>query len=328
MILILTQAADLTADRVCRILEQRGEQFLRFDPADFPQRAELTVSIKRGGLRKVALIHHGVTSDLDQTTAVWCRRPGAPIVAEAHGELIARYLLAECKDFLRALYDLLDCPWVPGPFHVIDRMQLKLRQLQVAAQLGFSIPDTVVTNSPTALLQLWRERSHIVSKLAGPTAFNRTLGTEMARYTDVVNATDLIHAAALKLCPLTFQEHIEKAVEIRVTVVGDIVFSAEIRSQETWRTRVDWRRYDHASTRYALHDLPDSIADACRDLVGRLGLVYGAIDLIRRPDGEYVFLELNPAGEYGWIESRLGFRISEAICDLLTNSRHIEEASA
>jgi len=53
------------------------------------------------------------------------------------------------------------------------------------------------------------------------------------------------------------------------------------------------------------------------DIVRGSGLTYATLDFIVRPDDELVFLELNPAGQYLWIEQLTGLPISEAICDYL-----------
>jgi glutathione synthase/RimK-type ligase-like ATP-grasp enzyme len=71
------------------------------------------------------------------------------------------------------------------------------------------------------------------------------------------------------------------------------------------------------ATQYAPHDLPRDVERRCVALVGRLGLTYGAIDMIVTPDGRYVFLEINPSGLYQWIEVATGLPITDAICDLL-----------
>src|SRR5262249_19377113 len=153
--------------------------------------------------------------DLRRTTAVWCRRPGRPQPAEGQDPRIAQYVADEAREFLRALYDVIDAPWVPGPLHVIERTQLKLRQLQLAGAAGLSTPEPLMTNDPRALFEFWRQQP-IVSKLAGPTAFGRALGDELARYTEMVTPADLVHAHALRACPMTFQPHIDKKLEVRV----------------------------------------------------------------------------------------------------------------
>ena len=99
--------------------------------------------------------------------------------------------------------------------------------------------------------------------------------------------------------------------------MGERVFAAEIASQSSARTRHDWRHYDVDSTPHTVHQLPPAIERACITLVRSLGLVYGAIDFVLTPDGEYVFLEINPNGQYLWIEHLTGLPITAAIVDHL-----------
>jgi len=102
-----------------------------------------------------------------------------------------------------------------------------------------------------------------------------------------------------------------------VTVVGDRVFSAAIESQATDRTRVDWRRYDHRNTPVTAIELPSDLVRRLQTLVDRLQLSFAAIDLILTPEGEFVFVEVNPNGQYLWIEEATGLPISDAVADHL-----------
>jgi glutathione synthase/RimK-type ligase-like ATP-grasp enzyme len=52
------------------------------------------------------------------------------------------------------------------------------------------------------------------------------------------------------------------------------------------------------------------------------GLNYGALDLILTPDGRHVFLEVNPVGEFFWLERCPGLPISKAIADILLSQSH------
>jgi len=58
-----------------------------------------------------------------------------------------------------------------------------------------------------------------------------------------------------------------------------------------------------------------------RALMRRLGLVYGAIDLRLTPDGRYVFLEINPAGQFLYVEQQTGQPIAAALAALLAAGR-------
>ena len=137
------------------------------------------------------------------------------------------------------------------------------------------------------------------------------------RYTEPVRPRDLLHVEDLRLCPLLVQPYVPKRLELRVTVVGHQVFAAAIDSQATNHTRLDWRRYDDAGTPIAPFALPGEVANRCRALVHELGLRYGAIDLVLTPDDRFVFLEINPNGQYLWIELATDLPISDAIADHL-----------
>jgi glutathione synthase/RimK-type ligase-like ATP-grasp enzyme len=114
-----------------------------------------------------------------------------------------------------------------------------------------------------------------------------------------------------------FQGHIPKKFELRITVVDHEVLAAEIHSQSTQRTRLDWRHYDHSHTPHRIHQLPERVRRACLDMVSRLGLRFGAIDMIVTPDDRYVFLEINPNGQWLWAEQQTGLPISDAVCAAL-----------
>jgi glutathione synthase/RimK-type ligase-like ATP-grasp enzyme len=140
------------------------------------------------------------------------------------------------------------------------------------------------------------------------------MGTGYAR---LVRPRDLVHFQDVQLCPLVVQAYVRKTLEVRVTVVGSDVFAAEIHSQATRRTLVDWRRYDRTNTPHAVHTLPPEIAERCLGLVRAMGLAYGAIDLVLTPEGHYVFLEINPNGQYMWIEHLTGLPITDRLVRLL-----------
>ena len=129
---------------------------------------------------------------------------------------------------------------------------------------------------------------------------------------------DLACDEALKAAPVIYQRHLEKLWDIRVTIVGESIYAAAIHSQETASARVDWRRAD-VELEHKKHVLPDDIAKACRRLMKVLNLRFGAIDFVLTPDGQYVFLEINPNGQWLWIEDKLGYPITNRIAKWLRN---------
>lgn len=318
MILILTGAADPHADHVGEALQRRGAEVVRFDPGQFPVRAAMAVTYGRDG-RQACTIQAGDRSiDLSAVRTAWYRRPKPPVPhPELCDEPTRAYVAEECKRFVADVWESLECRWLPGRPEAIHRAALKASQLGMAASVGFELPPTLVTNSPEQLRAFYRQHNgNVVSKLAS-TAFHRTVGDTFCRYTEVVSRRDVGYAASIRFAPVIFQAYVPKQLELRVTVVGSRVFAAEIHSQATHHTRHDWRRYDLEQTPHRPHDLPRSVEERCARLVAELGLCYGAIDLVLTPDGKYVFLEINPNGQYLWIERMTGLPITDAICDLL-----------
>ena len=135
------------------------------------------------------------------------------------------------------------------------------------------------------------------------------------RETRLVGDQELAVLDNVRYAPVIFQEYIPADVDLRVTVVGDELFAAAIHSQES-EYPVDFRM-DMANTRIEAAELPRDIAERLLDLMGRLGLVYGAIDLRRTPDGRHVFLEVNPAGQWLFVEQATGQPIAAALARLL-----------
>jgi glutathione synthase/RimK-type ligase-like ATP-grasp enzyme len=318
MILILTEACDPHADLVAHKLRERGAELARFDPAQFPSKAEFSLSYSSAGEIAYLLRSEEETVNLNRVQAIWYRRPQPPVAHERITNKLSRdYIQEDCNTFVQDVWNSLSCRWLPAPVSVIRRAQFKASQLKVAVELGFELPPTLFTNSPDEFLDFYRQHNgNIVSKLAG-FSFFRTVGNTFSRYTEVVSKRDIGYANAIRYCPVIFQAYVPKRFELRVTVVGQETFAAEIHSQESNHTRYDWRRYDFYKTTHTIHRLPASMEERCIRLVERLGLCYGAIDMVLTPDGRYVFLEINPNGQYLWIEDATGLPISNAICDLL-----------
>jgi glutathione synthase/RimK-type ligase-like ATP-grasp enzyme len=128
---------------------------------------------------------------------------------------------------------------------------------------------------------------------------------------------------------MTFQEMIPKTLELRVTVVGDRVMTASIDSQSSERAAYDWRRDGlRLAQGWKTYELPREVEEKVLRLMDYFVLNYGAIDIIATPDGRHVFLEVNPVGEFFWLERSPGLPVSDAIADvLLGHSRRRQPTS-
>lgn len=322
MILILSADTDPHAYRVHDKLIARGAEVLWLDPGEFPATAEVAVRIGAEGVRRT-ISRRGESIDLERVTAVWIRRPSGPTLAQTipAGKTTA-FVVEECDSLIVTLFDSLDCLTVPGPRPVYRRAEAKIVQLLHAIAVGMAVPETLTGTSPDEFLAfVHRHGAAMISKTCSGVASRLFGQDEFCRFTERVGMRDIAYAHTLRHAPATFQNDIDKDVELRVTVVADRVFAAEIHSQATRQTRQDWRHYDHLNTPLRPHRLPEEVEEQCREITRRMGVCYGAIDLIRTKAGSYVFIEINPNGQYLWIEDETGLPISDAICDLLQSGR-------
>ena len=328
---IASITGDPHADRVAALLFSRGIPVVRLDHTLFTRAATATVRFDGRGLTSATWRDAATSVDLADVSSLWWRRPGLATSALTD-PAAAAFATAESQDFLDDLGDLDLVPQLPAPRPVIRRAQYKARQLAQAARLGFELPPTLISNDPDELLDFAAHHGalRLVSKQAGFTDLARTDGaTEnwnaFVRYTEPITARDLLHVEALRHCPVIVQVEVEKRLELRVTVVGEQVFAVAIHSQSSPRTLLDWRRYDDRGTPHEVVDLPDAVAERCLTMCALQGLRYAAFDLILTPDDRYVFVEVNPNGQYLWLEELTGVPISAAIADELvapTGLRH------
>jgi hypothetical protein len=327
MILILSRSNEAHGDLIYERLRERGAAVIRFDNADFPANAALSLSYTSAGRARYALHTTNGRIDLDDVGAIMYWRPNSPVPHNRVSDPeLHTFVEQECRDVVSDMWHGLPTTWLPGRPAIVQTAQYKASQLRVAGEIGFELPPTLITNSPGDFLEFYRAHGGaIISKLAGY-ALLKSVGQTFARYTEPVSPRDVAHADAVRYVPTIFQAYVPKRVELRITVVGDRVFPAEIRSQASHHTRHDWRRYDMFATQYAPHDLPRDVESRCVALVQRLGLTYGAIDMIVTPDGRYVFLEINPSGLFLWIERATGLPITDAICDLLVASSAMDRS--
>jgi len=197
----------------------------------------------------------------------------------------------------------LNDPWAQ------ELARLKPFQLALAREVGLEIPKTIVTDGAEHVLSYFGAHESMIYK---PVTWLATMQGEVLFTNRVDREAIEQHAAAIGRAPGIYQAEVEKACEYRVTIVDDTIFPVRIYSQEHSETAVDWRR-NHAALKYERVALPGAVEKALFEIMRRCRLRFGAFDLIERPTGALVFLEVNPAGNWLWLEDRLDLRISDRI---------------
>jgi hypothetical protein len=218
---------------------------------------------------------------------------------------------------------LTGCLWINDPM-AAARAEYKPVQLAAASAVGLRIPDTLITSDPDAAYRWARNlgKPVIYKPLSG--VWHADESQVRVIYTTVVDDIETLRDPALGQTAHLFQEQVPKAFEARAVVVADQVFTVRIDASSD-SARQDWRS-DYDALTYTLIQLPAATATALVALLQRLGLVYGAVDLICRPSGDWVFLELNQAGEWGWLAGATGVPIAGALADLMTGRQGISRS--
>lgn len=257
--------------------------------------------------------------DLDCTGfgAVWHRlKPVIPLPSWGPLEAsAAQFAQGEWRTVLRSLNLLLDKSCWINSVESQSIISSKLRQLDLAASIGFAIPDTVVTNDPNLVLDMFSRHRRIIYKALNGFVFPDQTGILTTEFTkeDVCGNFESIRRA-----PGIYQQFVEKNYELRVTIVGTQVFPALIRTPTTGAGSIDWR-HAHFDDIFERCSLDSQVSEKLLAFQVQTGLKYGAYDLIVDHEGRYFFLECNPAGQFLWLENSLGLPITRTIAAELRN---------
>jgi ATP-grasp ribosomal peptide maturase len=307
-VLVATEANDVTADMVIAHLNQRGLPVARFNPADFG--VDLTVSA-RFGIGPVPVAGQIRTPSrivgLERVGAVYWRRPVWPAFEHLQ-EADARSAAAQVRYGLGGtLYGLHGCLWLNHPLRNAAA-DYKPAQLALAHQMGLIVPPTLVTNEPDEARRFIREHRQVIHKTLRWTPYERD-GVGLTSWAESVTADELDDT--VRIAPHLFQARVDKVADVRVLIVGRRTFAVRIDSD-----LLDWRR-DYTALTYSVVDLPNPLERTLRAYLDHFGLTSGSFDLAVDRSGAFQWLELNPNGQWGWLEEKTGLEMAAAFADLL-----------
>ncbi|WP_154402608.1 hypothetical protein [Nocardioides speluncae] len=323
-VLVVTYALDPTADYVLRELNARGVPFWRTDLADFPTRSILRAELRSDGQRsdgqrsRWAGGWHDRSRGVDFSAlrAVWWRKPTPHEFAETMSGPELQFAATQAKQAMTVLGSLPGVLWVNRPQANADCT--KPVQLAAAVEAGLPVPETLITNDP-AEVAAFAERcgGRIVTKVLGGIVHTEN-GKRGQLYTRRVPAEQWDDSRIALTAHLFQREITDKAYEIRVTVVDEQQFPVAIRPTHTLadgEPQLDWRQNSKSFTHSAT-TLPGNLQYGIRQMMDRLGLVFAALDFIVDQKGAHHLVDVNPGGQWAWIETTRD-AISYAIADLL-----------
>jgi len=310
-ILIIGDEKDPHILSVCKFLNEHDVTIIVLNPVD----GNVGNMVYSFSPFKILFGNIDKTIACNEIDAVWWRlkanaRRSPTNMSEAATE---NFITREWQMALEPLsYFLKDCYWLNKRSADLQ-LRNKPYQLYLAGIYGFTIPDTVVSNNYYAIAEAAEQFNEIMYKPLG--YFHSTDGkllfsNKMSRESLAESRENIVQA------PCIFQNYVDKDYELRITLVDTTVFAVKIYSQENELSKSDWRR-NQFDVKFEAIELDKAFEEKLVKFHQSIGLVYGAYDFIVDQNGDYVFLEVNPVGQWLWLERKLGIQISKQIAHTL-----------
>lgn len=315
MILILSNKFDISVDYVVRVLRERKEKFLRINTEDLVERH---VSVKFPRFSYDIQSKTGKHDLVKELKSVLFRRPGRPFEFTPResrpSDTVVKFVEDQWHSFIEGLRCIENVLWVNDPIKNHDA-ENKIKQLELAEKLHFMIPRTCITSSKEEVLDFYNLcQGNIVAKgLYSPLI--EYPDKDYFVFTTVIESIDDIGEEELSLAPTIFQELLSEKIDYRVTVIGEHCFTVRIESSADKVVPIDWRTAQE-DLQFVPCKLPLKVTRKCIELVKRLGLVFGALDLVKVNE-KFYFLEINPNGEWGWLQKQVNLPIAETLVEYL-----------
>lgn len=308
-VFISTVPGDIHAAYVSVALAKHGYTAARWYPPAYRLQDEISFSTSAERYPKMTLALSGgreISLPEDSIGVFWYRRQGVPTLPK---DLHTSDRSVAFDGCCRAMDSTLEyvgrnAHWSVNKFSAAVRAERsKMWQLETAHACGFRCPATLMSNSRAKIMEFIKEHKDVIFKPLVCVSWENDEGIATS-FTARVSIEDLPAGDVLRSSPGLFQERIQKQYEVRVTVMGRYVVAVLLDSQRIDACRTDWRVFGPCVPLEQM-TLPEEISSRCIEVTKRLGLVFGCIDLILTPSGEYIFLEINQQGQFLWLGERI-----------------------
>lgn len=311
MILAVTHPEDVHAAPVIEAVTRLGTRCVLLDLATLPRQVQLTFSAGRPVNLSRFAGADGTTFDAAEIAAVWWRRPRPYVPDPSLSPAFASYASAQVHAALSGVWGSLRAGWMNDPW-LDERAGHKPIQLAAAEAAGLAVPPTLITWSPADARAFLAEQGDrpVIQKPLRPTEATW-------RPTRLLTEADRRRLDDLRYAPAILQAYVP-GTDVRVTAAGGRLFATAIDARATSSPH-DFRPA-FAQARVEPCELPSDVAAGVRALLAALGLRYAALDFRRTDDGQHLFLEANPAGQWLFLEERTGQPITRAVAEALVEA--------
>lgn len=313
-IVIISNKYDIHTDSVIEFLKQKGEKIIRINSEDFRENSLFFSDgkwhIKTKENREI---------QPENIKSIYIRRI-APILSEdiknEYKKFVTDEALVVLDYFLFAL-EKNKC------MDALSRRKIasnKIIQLEEAKKIGLEIPDYLITNIPDKAFNFLKNRKNVLYKTLSVPLIDFGEEEGMINTSLITKENFFEQKNSITATPCLFQEYIEKKYELRLHVIGEKIIPIKIDSQKHEETMIDWRKKQDLEM-FSNHEIPKTIETKIKQLIKKFGLNFGIIDMIVTNKDKHIFLELNPNGNWLFIESKINTPISFLIAEWLSTKK-------
>jgi hypothetical protein len=280
----------------------------------------------------------GMTLSIDKTNddlpgpdwgdahAVWCRRLGPPPVFDEGGGDADEYTVSEERRFTKWFIQLLErspVRWINQPT-AAQAAENKFVQLKLARSCGINIPRTLVTARPDRFKDFLTTEGVIVAKPLDGHFWKNERGETLSAFASVLDFERGFQLSDedIAQCVTMYQQRIAKVADVRMVVMGADMFAYKViqDGEQHFDFRIGFYQENHL--RYEDIPVPAALEAKMINFMGSLGINFASADFALTADGEFIFLDLNPNGQWLFIEAACPeSRLGQKFCSFFTQSR-------
>lgn len=308
-VFVLTNSNDATSDYLCKKLVDGEVRYLRFNTDKDLKKTKYNFSEKQ----------HYIEWNFQQLkpqniSAIIYRRPKPISLPNNYDEFYNRHIALEWSEVLEGFLSHIPIHlWINHP-SLNYLASHKIEQLNRAKQCGLKTPKSIITNQREVAHQfiIDLKGSVIVKPLSSGYIEREKPDDDTLIYTRKFPLSKLDLLEKIDECPVLFQEQIEKIMDVRVTVVDNELIAIGMTSLNNSNEQIlDIRRNDMENVIYSKLSVPRNIEKSILSLMKCYKLRFGALDFAISPKDEWIFFEINPNGQWAWLDQCAGAKISD-----------------
>jgi ATP-GRASP peptide maturase of grasp-with-spasm system len=323
MILILSAAYERTTCEVITWLLYYKQPFLRINETST---VSINIALDSKGKERITVNHNNKKYNVDEFNCYWYRRGFFNYAPEQFNSssktavYFEKYLVREYAVIQAHANFYLHKKQNIGSF--LDNQLNKMDVLVLASRFGLDIPATIITGEKSEALEFARHHNSMITK-----GISEGFSMEIENYNFYLH-TILIEQKDIQLLPEKFlpvllQENLDKKYELRIFYLDGQCYSSVIFSQNDPKTKIDFRNYNQERpNRVCPYKLPVEVAKRINRLMKHLKMRTGSIDVVITKKNRYVFLEINPIGQFKQVSAPCNYFLEKIVAKkLMANER-------